>query len=171
MEHVYQVWNEVNNSLYLDPVKASTYRAMVNAVSDAVHAVDAGNLVVAGDLDALCEVLGVARNRVDVCAALGWRFLDFVAPFDLLVDEGVEVRDDDWTAYRDAAGVADPSDRWWRDQGLPVVRYDSEGRIFDAARGPLRIAVPLLRSGRRDRARPASVRLGLFLSCRHSSSA
>jgi hypothetical protein len=49
--HVFQVWNEVNNSLYLDPVKASTYRSMVNAVSDAVHAVDARNLVVAGDLD------------------------------------------------------------------------------------------------------------------------
>jgi hypothetical protein len=49
--HVFQVWNEVNNSIYLDPVKASTYRAMVNAVSDAVHAVDPRNLVVAGDLD------------------------------------------------------------------------------------------------------------------------
>jgi hypothetical protein len=49
--HVFQVWNEVNNSLYLNPVKASTYRAMVNAVSDAVHAVDPQNLVVAGDLD------------------------------------------------------------------------------------------------------------------------
>jgi hypothetical protein len=50
-EHVFQIWNEVNNSLYLDPVKASVYRAMVNAVSDALHAVDPDNLVVAGDLD------------------------------------------------------------------------------------------------------------------------
>lgn len=50
-EHVFQVWNEVNNSLYLDPVKADVYRAMVNAVSDSVHAVDSTNLVVAGDLD------------------------------------------------------------------------------------------------------------------------
>jgi hypothetical protein len=50
-EHVFQVWNEVNNSLYLDPVKASVYRAMVNAVADAVHTVDPGNLVVAGALD------------------------------------------------------------------------------------------------------------------------
>jgi len=50
-EHVFQVWNEVNNSLYLDPVKADAYRAMVNAVSDSVHAVDPTNLVVVGDLD------------------------------------------------------------------------------------------------------------------------
>ncbi len=50
-EHVFQVWNEVNNSLFLNPVSASSYRAMVNAVSDAVHAVDPSNLVVAGDLD------------------------------------------------------------------------------------------------------------------------
>jgi Cellulase (glycosyl hydrolase family 5) len=50
-EHVFQVWNEVNNSLHLNPVSASTYRAMVNAVADAVHAVDPANLVVAGALD------------------------------------------------------------------------------------------------------------------------
>jgi hypothetical protein len=50
-EHVFQVWNEVNNSLYLDPVSASSYRAMVNAVSDSVHAVDPTNLLVAGALD------------------------------------------------------------------------------------------------------------------------
>jgi hypothetical protein len=50
-EHVFQVWNEVNNSLYLNPVNVSVYRAMVNAVSDAVHAIDPDNLVVAGDLD------------------------------------------------------------------------------------------------------------------------
>jgi hypothetical protein len=49
--HVFQVWNEPNLSLYLGPVSASVYRGMVNAVADAVHAVDAANLVVAGGLD------------------------------------------------------------------------------------------------------------------------
>ena len=49
--HVYQVWNEVNNSLFLGPVSASRYRGMVNAVADAVHAVDTKNVVIAGDLD------------------------------------------------------------------------------------------------------------------------
>ena len=50
-EHVFQVWNEVNNSLDLYPASASSYRAMVNAVADAVHGVDSTNLVVAGGLD------------------------------------------------------------------------------------------------------------------------
>ena len=50
-ENVFQVWNEANNSLDLDPASASTYRAMVNAVADSVHAVDPANLVVAGSLD------------------------------------------------------------------------------------------------------------------------
>ena len=50
-EHVFQVWNEANNSLDLNPVSASTYRAMVNAVADSVHAVDPTSLVVAGSLD------------------------------------------------------------------------------------------------------------------------
>jgi Cellulase (glycosyl hydrolase family 5) len=50
-EHVFQVWNEANNSLDLNPASPSTYRAMVNAVADAVHAVDPTNLVVAGSLD------------------------------------------------------------------------------------------------------------------------
>jgi hypothetical protein len=50
-EHVFQVWNEANLSLDLNPVNANTYRGMVNAVSDAVHAVDPDNVVVAGDLD------------------------------------------------------------------------------------------------------------------------
>lgn len=50
-EHVFQVANEPNVSLYLDPVKASVYRAMVNAVAGAVHTVDPANLVVAGGLD------------------------------------------------------------------------------------------------------------------------
>jgi Cellulase (glycosyl hydrolase family 5) len=49
--HVFQVWNEPNLSVNLSPVTASSYRAMVNAVADSVHAVDPSNLVVAGGLD------------------------------------------------------------------------------------------------------------------------
>ena len=49
--HVFQVWNEPNLSLDLSPVSASAYRGMVNAVADAVHAVDPTNLVVAGGLE------------------------------------------------------------------------------------------------------------------------
>jgi hypothetical protein len=49
--HVFEVWNEPNLSLYLSPAKAGTYRAMVNAVSASVHAVDPSDLVVAGGLD------------------------------------------------------------------------------------------------------------------------
>jgi cellulase (glycosyl hydrolase family 5) len=50
-EHVFQVWNEPNLSLFLNPASAATYRGMVNAVAEAVHAVDPANLVVAGALD------------------------------------------------------------------------------------------------------------------------
>jgi Cellulase (glycosyl hydrolase family 5) len=50
-EHVFQVWNEPNNSLDLNPVTPSTYRAMVNAVATAVHTADPSSLVVAGGLD------------------------------------------------------------------------------------------------------------------------
>ena len=50
-EHVFQVWNEPNLSLDLNPVSASTYRGLVNAFANAVHAVDPSNLVVAGGLD------------------------------------------------------------------------------------------------------------------------
>jgi Cellulase (glycosyl hydrolase family 5) len=50
-EHVFQVWNEPNLSLDLNPVSASAYRSLVNAVADAVHGVDPANLVVAGGLD------------------------------------------------------------------------------------------------------------------------
>jgi len=49
--HVFQVWNEPNLSLDLSPVSASRYRGMVDAVADAVHAVDPTNLVVAGGLE------------------------------------------------------------------------------------------------------------------------
>jgi Cellulase (glycosyl hydrolase family 5) len=49
--HVFQVWNEPNNSIYLNPVSPATYRSMVNAVAGAAHAVDSTNLVVAGALD------------------------------------------------------------------------------------------------------------------------
>jgi hypothetical protein len=48
---VFEVWNEPNLSLDLAPVKASSYRTMVNAVAASVHAVDPTNLVVAGGLD------------------------------------------------------------------------------------------------------------------------
>jgi hypothetical protein len=50
-EHVFQVWNEPNLSLYMNPVSASKYRDMVNAVADAMHAVDPTNVVIAGGLD------------------------------------------------------------------------------------------------------------------------
>jgi hypothetical protein len=49
--HVFQVWNEPNVSLYLNPVQSSTYRSMVNAFAASVHAVNSKNLVVAGALD------------------------------------------------------------------------------------------------------------------------
>jgi Cellulase (glycosyl hydrolase family 5) len=49
--HVFQVWNEPNLSQDLSPVKAATYRSMVNAVASSVHAVGKTNLVVAGGLD------------------------------------------------------------------------------------------------------------------------
>jgi hypothetical protein len=49
--HVFEVWNEPNVSLYLNPVNASTYRGMVNAFSAAVHSVDPADIVVAGGLD------------------------------------------------------------------------------------------------------------------------
>jgi hypothetical protein len=50
-EHIFQVWNEPNLSLDMNPVSASKYRDMVNAVADAAHAVDPSNVVVAGGLD------------------------------------------------------------------------------------------------------------------------
>jgi hypothetical protein len=49
--HVFQVWNEPNNSMDLNPASPSVYRAMVNAVADGVHGVDPANIVVAGGLD------------------------------------------------------------------------------------------------------------------------
>jgi hypothetical protein len=50
-EHVFQVWNEPNLSLDLYPISTKSYRKMVNAVADAVHAVDPANLLVAGALE------------------------------------------------------------------------------------------------------------------------
>ena len=47
----FEVWNEPNLSTDLGPVKASSYRAMVNAVAASVHTVDPENLVIAGGLD------------------------------------------------------------------------------------------------------------------------
>lgn len=49
--HVFQVWNEPNVSVNLNPVDPAVYRDMVNAVAASVHAVDPNNLVVAGGLD------------------------------------------------------------------------------------------------------------------------
>jgi hypothetical protein len=48
--HVFSVWNEPNFNRNLYPQDPATYREMVNAVADSVHAVDAANLVVAGEL-------------------------------------------------------------------------------------------------------------------------
>ena len=48
--HVFSVWNEANFNRNLDPQDAIVYRSMVNAVADSVHAVNADNLVVAGEL-------------------------------------------------------------------------------------------------------------------------
>jgi PAS domain-containing protein len=44
----------------------------------------------------------------------------------------VEAGTDAWTVWRDAAGAWDPAERWWLDDGLPAVRYDDQGRIFEA---------------------------------------
>ncbi len=49
--NIYEVWNEPNLSLDLDPASPSIFRAMINDVAAGVHAVDPTNLVVAGDLD------------------------------------------------------------------------------------------------------------------------
>jgi len=49
--NIYEVWNEPNLSLDFGPVNAASYRSVVNAVADSVHAVDSQNLVVAGGLD------------------------------------------------------------------------------------------------------------------------
>jgi len=48
--HIFSVWNEPNYNKNLYPQDASFYRAMVNAVADAVHGVDPSNLVLAGEL-------------------------------------------------------------------------------------------------------------------------
>jgi Cellulase (glycosyl hydrolase family 5) len=49
--NIYEVWNEPNLSLDLDPASPAIFRAMINDVAAGVHAVDPSNLVVAGDLD------------------------------------------------------------------------------------------------------------------------
>jgi Cellulase (glycosyl hydrolase family 5) len=50
-EHIFQVWNEPNVSIYLSPVNPGTYRSMVNEFANAVHGVSSKNIVIAGDLD------------------------------------------------------------------------------------------------------------------------
>lgn len=48
--HIFSVWNEPNYTKNLFPNRATYYRSMVNAVADSVHAVDAADLVLAGEL-------------------------------------------------------------------------------------------------------------------------
>jgi hypothetical protein len=76
--HVWQIWNEPNLSLDLSPVKASTYRKMVNAFADSVHAADPANIVVAGDLDPFANktkrfqtVAPLAFMRALLCVSKG----------------------------------------------------------------------------------------------------
>jgi hypothetical protein len=49
--HVFQVWNEPNNTHFLSPVNPAAYRAMVNAVANSVRSASPSNLVVAGGLE------------------------------------------------------------------------------------------------------------------------
>jgi hypothetical protein len=65
-EHVFQVWNEVNNSRDLSPVDAGAYREMVNAVAGAVHKVDPASFVVAGALDPLGHPKSSKQNWYSV---------------------------------------------------------------------------------------------------------
>ena len=44
----------------------------------------------------------------------------------------VEPGDGAWTVIRDAPGASETTDEWWRAEGLPAVRYDRQGRIFEA---------------------------------------
>jgi|SRR5579862_242285 len=48
--HIFSVWNEPNLNRNLYPQSETYYRSMVNAVATSVHAVDASDLVVAGEL-------------------------------------------------------------------------------------------------------------------------
>ena len=53
----------------------------------------------------------------------------------------VEPGEGRWTAFRDAPGASGQADDWWRAAGLPAVRYDNQGLIFeanDAARALIR---------------------------------
>jgi Cellulase (glycosyl hydrolase family 5) len=58
----FEVWNEPNLSLDLGPPKASSYRAMVNAVAESVHSVDSKNVVVAGELDPFGHKKGTKQD-------------------------------------------------------------------------------------------------------------
>jgi Cellulase (glycosyl hydrolase family 5) len=69
---VFQVWNEPNLSIDLSPVKASTYRGMVNAAADAIHKVDPANVVVAGGLEP------VAHKKVRAHKWYSTKPLDFM---------------------------------------------------------------------------------------------
>lgn len=63
--HVFSLWNEANFNRNLYPQSATYYRSMVNAVSDSVHAVDAANLMAAGELAPFKHVpSGLDKNNV-----------------------------------------------------------------------------------------------------------
>jgi PAS domain-containing protein len=44
----------------------------------------------------------------------------------------VESREGTWVVLRDASTVVEPTGKWWQTEGLPTVRYDGQGRIFEA---------------------------------------
>ncbi len=52
----------------------------------------------------------------------------------------VEANGGMWRAFRDVTTAAEPAAEWWRADGLPLVHYDTQGRILeanDAARAAL----------------------------------
>ena len=69
--HVFSVWNEPNYTKNLYPQDASYYRAMVNAVADAVHGVDASDLVVAGEL-APFKHTATTRDKNNAIPPITW---------------------------------------------------------------------------------------------------
>lgn len=60
--HVFQVWNEPNNTQDLGPTNPTVYRAMVNAVANSVHSVNLANLVIAGGLEPRGHPKGKTRR-------------------------------------------------------------------------------------------------------------
>jgi hypothetical protein len=63
--HVFSVWNEPNFNRNLYPQDPAYYRSMVNAVADAAHAVDAHDIVGAGELAPFKHTpIGIDKNNV-----------------------------------------------------------------------------------------------------------